>query len=412
MPSQEKIRVLIVDDNADTRENIRRILQFDLSIEVVGEASSGTEALEQAYHTKADVIIIDINMPGMDGITATEIIRKKVPHSQVIFLSVQNDPMYMRRAMRAGASDYLIKPPSIDDLTAAIHRAGETAALEKNRSTAPYVMTGGLGGAAGIMSMQTPGKIVLVYSPKGGTGCTTIATNLSVALKEISDTKKVILIDADLQYGDVPVFFNEQVRKTILDLSSRVDDLDAEVVEEVVKTHTATGIGILPSPPKIEIAEKIDPEQFGKLLKYLTNLYAYVVVDTSSYLSDVVSAAIDNASIILLVTTQEIPSIKNLNVFLTLADASSIAKDRIVLVVNKYDRRLAITAERIAESLRQPVIGMIPYEEKAINSSINRGVPLIVENKNHPISKSIQSLADNVKNQLIKLDSTEIPVRS
>ena len=121
----EKIRVVIVDDIAETRENIRKLLQFESDIEVVGVARTGREGIDLATEISPDVILMDINMPDMDGITATENIRKDAPFVQVVILSVQGDPNYMRRAMLAGARDFLTKPPMVDELIAAIRRAGK-----------------------------------------------------------------------------------------------------------------------------------------------------------------------------------------------------------------------------------------------------------------------------------------------
>ena len=133
--AQDKIRVLIVDDINETRENIKRMLQFDPSIEVIGTARSGREAIEMTQKDQPDVVLMDINMPDMDGITATENIRRKLPFVQVVILSVQNDPSYMRRAMLAGARDFLSKPPMIDELSSAIRRAGSVAHEERKKST-------------------------------------------------------------------------------------------------------------------------------------------------------------------------------------------------------------------------------------------------------------------------------------
>src|SRR5262245_60034245 len=118
------IRVLIVDDIAETRENIRKLLQFESDIEVIGMARSGKEAVQQARDTKPHVILMDINMPDMDGIQATEIIVREVPLAQIIIVSVQSDTDYLRRAMLAGARDFLSKPPPADDLINAIRRLG------------------------------------------------------------------------------------------------------------------------------------------------------------------------------------------------------------------------------------------------------------------------------------------------
>src|SRR4030065_1822326 len=113
------IRVLIVDDFAETRENIRKLLQFESDIAVGGARRSGEEAIEMAKETKRDVILMDINMSDMDGITATEAILREVPFTQIVILSVQSEPDYMRRAMLAGARDFMVKPPSSDELIGA-----------------------------------------------------------------------------------------------------------------------------------------------------------------------------------------------------------------------------------------------------------------------------------------------------
>ena len=400
MPAQEKIKVLVVDDIADTRDNLIRLLQFDSLIEVVGSAKSGREAIDLSQQLKPDVVIMDINMPDMDGITATEFIRRKVPYVQIVILSIQSDASYMRRAMLAGARDFLTKPPSIDDLSAAIRRAGRVAVEE--RSKVPAYPVGSTNGSASTVGRASQlGKIIVIYSPKGGTGKTTIATNLAIALH--SEETKTVLVDANVQFGDVAVFFNEQVKNSILDLTSRVDELDPHIIEEVTLKHNATGLHILAAPPKPEMADHVVGEQFSKLLVYLRQIYAYIVVDTAAYLTDVVQSALDVADVIVLVTTQDIPSIKNVNAFLNLADNSGIKRDQILFIMNRFDKRVSISPERVGSSLRQEIAVVIPYEERIVSNSVNRGVPFFMDNKSQPIGKSISAVADSVKEKLIKL---------
>ena len=400
--SQEKIRVLIVDDIAETRENIRRLLQFDNSIEVAGTARNGKEAIEYAQQDKPDVIIMDINMPDMDGITATEAIRRKVPFVQVIILSVQSDPSYMRRAMLAGARDFLAKPPSIDELTAAIHRAGAMAVDEKAKKAQAFP-AGSPGNT--FTTPQTPslGKIIVVFSPKGGTGVTTICTNLALAL--LNEQKRVLLVDGNLQFGDVAVFFNEPIKNSILDLMPRVDELEPEIIQEVVIQHAVSGLKILPAPPRPDMLTDNISEPFSKLLQFLRTIYSYIVVDTTSYLTDIVQVSLDQADIIVLVTTQDIPSLKRASSFLNLADASGIKRDHIFFVMNRFDKRIAITPERVSQNLRQEVMISIPLEERVVTASINKGIPLLIENKTHPISKSIFMMTDMLREKLIKMDA-------
>ncbi len=131
--SAEKIRVLIVDDIAETRENLRKLLSFAPDIEVVGTAATGEEGVQLARELVPHVVIMDINLPGMDGITATEQIVREVPTAQIVILSVQGETGYMRRAMAAGARDFLVKPPSGDELMATIRRVYEIGQAQAAR---------------------------------------------------------------------------------------------------------------------------------------------------------------------------------------------------------------------------------------------------------------------------------------
>ena len=405
----EKIRVLIVDDIAETRENIKRLLQFDSSLELIGAARSGKEAIEMSQQLKPDVVIMDINMPDIDGITATELIRKKVPFTQIVILSVQSDSSYMRRALQAGARDFLTKPPMIDELNSAVKRAGILAQDERSKNILPFT-TGSTLQSIPVQGSGQAGKIIVVYSPKGGTGCTTIATNLGIALH--SEESRTVLVDASLQFGDLAVFLNEQVKNSIIDLTMRADELDSDVVEEVLIKNNSTGLRLLPAPPKPEMADHVTGEQLSKTLQFLQKIYAYVVVDTASYLTEVVQSALDVADLIILITTQDIPSIKSCSSFLALADSSGIKRERIMFIMNRFDKRIAISPERIGESLRQEVKIAIPFEERIVPLSINRGVPFIIDNKSHPIGKSILSLAGIVREKITALESGEqIPAK-
>jgi pilus assembly protein CpaE len=195
----------------------------------------------------------------------------------------------MRRAMLAGARDFLTKPPMADELVSAIRRAGEMARQERAKSSSvavaqiPGIQGGGSAIAGGLSFSQ--GKVITVYSPKGGTGVTTLAVNLGITLH--NEDTKVVVVDGNLQYGDVAIFLNEQGKNTILDLAPRADELEPDIVDGVLIKHQATGIRVLAAPAKPEYAEQVSGEQFGKVIDYLRRLFAYVVIDSTSMLNDV-----------------------------------------------------------------------------------------------------------------------------
>ena len=399
----EKIRVLIVDDVSETRENVKKLLQFESDVEVVGAARTGKEAIQASQDLNPDVVLMDINMPDMDGIAATEAIRGKHPSVQVIILSVQSDQNYMRRAMLVGARDFLTKPPMGDELISAIRRAGEMAKVEKSK--AARVQAAPISGMPGMAaSFGGPrGKIVVLYSPKGGTGCTTLSVNLALALNN-ADTR-VALVDGNLQYGDVAVFVNEQGKNTVLDLAPRADELDADIVEEVMVKHSATGLHILAAPSRPEYAEKVSSGQFSKMLEYLTQIYAYVIVDTATALTDLTLSTIDVSDIIVLVTTQDIPSIKNSRLFLDLLQNLGVPRDRVMFIMNRFDKRVNITPERVADNLKQEVALVIPADEATAVKAVNRGVPFVLDNKNQPVARGVFALAEGIRAKVTAQES-------
>jgi pilus assembly protein CpaE len=394
----EAIRVLIVDDIAETRENIRKLLQFESDIEVVGAARTGEEGLQLARETDPHVVLMDINMPDVDGITATERLLQDVPSAQIIILSVQSDSDYMQRAMLAGARYFIAKPPSGDELINTIRRVYPKARSEKEKVTRAPAPAGPVPGMGLAGLVRPEGKLLTVYSAKGGVGCTTLATNLAVALN--TDQTPTVLVDANLQFGDVSVFLNLQVKNSIVDLASRSEELDVEVVEEVLMVHQS-GLRVLAAPPRPEMADEVQADQVRKVLQYLKGKFAYVLVDTSSTIDDVTLAVLDVTDVLVAVATPDIPAIKDARLLFDLLGVLEFSRDRVFFVLNKMDRKGGITAEAVAENLKRAVDGEIPVDERTVSSSINRGVPLLLGDKSRPPAKNIVDLMGAIKQRLV-----------
>jgi pilus assembly protein CpaE len=203
--SNERIRVLIVDDIPETRENLRKLLYFEKDIEVVGVGVNGEQAVALAKELQPHVILMDINMPGMDGIAASEAISAFLSGAQIIMMSVQGETDYLRRSMLAGAKGFLIKPFSSDEMVTTIRRVYglrpkvapvQTPEYQTAPSTTP-----------GKLKREGRGQILALFSAKGGAGRSLLATNLAIALRG-STEKRVILVDCSLQFGDVGVLMN------------------------------------------------------------------------------------------------------------------------------------------------------------------------------------------------------------
>jgi pilus assembly protein CpaE len=407
--SGSKINVIIVDDIAETRENIRKLLQFEPDIEVVGVARTGREGIALAKQYKPDVALMDINMPDMDGITATDHISKDSPNTQIVILSVQSDPDYMRRAMRAGASDFLTKPPSGDELISTIRKVHELGQQRASQLMPPPQMMGPGGRPIPFVPLQrTDGRIISVFSPKGGAGCTTLATNMAVLLH--SEDTRVALVDADLQFGNVGVFLNLQSNHTLADLAERSnEELDSEFINSVLVPHSS-GVKVLLAPARPELAEEVTAAQVRLVLEALRREFAYIVVDTPSVLDEVSLTVFDLADRIVLLTTPDIPSLYNARLFFEIEDALEYPREKTVFVVNRVDRRGGITAADIEESLKHSVTGQIPADERPVLLSINQGVPLVMGDRSRPTVQGMIDLTQKVKAQLDVSEADTVPL--
>lgn len=400
--SHEIIKVLIVDDIPDTRENIRKLLAFEADIQVVGMAGTGREAVRMAIETRPDVVLMDINMPDMDGITATKAISTAVRSAAVVIMSVQSEPGYLRQAMLAGARDYLTKPISSEELYSTIRRVYERNEPIRQQEAASGTAAVRQAGAAPkpvAEHLTGAGHVIVVYSPQGGVGVTTIATNLAAALMR-PDTR-VLLVDCDLQFGDVDAFLNLQAQSTISDLTKVSTDIDRELIENVLMTH-GSGLRILAAPTHPEHAYDITTEALQQVLTAVTPLFDYVIIDTAVQYDDMTLKLFELAERIVMVAVPTIPSVRNARKMLEIFDNQeklSKLSDKIVFALNrtvseKERGRGTVPAESIAAHLKTEVVASIPLDERAMLTSVNQGVPLVAKQKSRSPGRELVELAE------------------
>ena len=415
---EEKIRVLVVDDIPETREQIKKLLMFEPDIEVVGTAGTGIEGLEMAKETQPNIILMDINMPDMDGIQATEKIATAVPTAAVVMMSVQSEADYLRRAMLAGASDFLTKPVSGDDLYSTlrkVHERKKAMISTLPAAPAPGATAQVARAPAGMrIAEQRLGQILVVYSPKGGAGCTTIATNVAASL--MSGGTKVLLVDANTQFGDVGVFLNLKSPTTLADLCESVEDMDMELVEHVLVTHDS-GLRVLlaPEPSPAALTSPLRGEDVKEVIQKIAGAYDFVIVDTSSRIDELNAALFDIAHKIMVVCPPTLAGVRNVRALLRLFDEIEYPPDKTVLVLNQVmqDRgrggRVTIPTELIEKNLKMKIVAEIPLEERVVLHAVNRGVPVIAVSKDRnrsPIKELLQ-LAESVRRILTGTEEAE-----
>jgi pilus assembly protein CpaE len=383
------IKVLIVDDIPETRDHLSRLLSLEDGIDVAGGAGSGEEAIQMAMEIRPDVVVMDINMPGMDGVAAAEIISQRLPASPIIMMSVHGEAEQLKRSLTAGAREFLVKPFSADEFSTTIRRVYEKELIRRQQVEAamPAVPTGPQLDAADLGEHQ----IIGVFSPKGGAGRTTIATNLALALHRETGGR-VCLVDANLQFGDVGVLLNLNPKNRSMLDAVETGEPDADITNSVVIDHS-TGIRVLLAPPSPEGADLVTPAYLRKMVAHLRETHDFVVVDLPSALNDHSLAIMDAADQIVVLTALEITTIKNVRLFLEVADQLEYDRSKIRLVVNRSDSAQGIRIADVEASIRRSIDGTIVSDGRLAVLAVNRGVPFVVSHPEGALSRDITKLA-------------------
>lgn len=383
----ERISVVIVDDIPETREHLAKLLSFEPDMEVVGMGGSGPEAIELATRLHPHVILMDVNMPGFDGITATEQLGLASPATAVVMMSVQGESDYLRRSMLAGAREFLVKPFTSDELCAAIRQVHFREKEKLGRITPT--------GTSVPVSPEGPrGRVISFFSPKGGVGRTTLAVNTAVALAS-GMGKSVALVDACLQFGDVGVLLNLNPRtRSVMDVLVEKGRAN-EAIDAALLSHSA-GVKVMLAPPSPEMAELVTVEHFRRVITRLRETHDVVIIDCPPIFQEHTLAVLDLSDLILAVLTLEITSIKNIRLFLELAHQLGYTDDRVRLVLNRADSAYGIRIADVEGSIGRKIDHSVVSDGRKVVYALNRGVPFVWSAQQAQVSQDILAIGRSI----------------
>lgn len=372
-----QISIFIVDDTQETLESIKQLVALNQGLTVVGEANSAEQAFELLPSLDVDVVLMDINMGGIDGIRAAEMLREQYPNLIVILMSVEQEPEYFRRAMLAGAHNYLVKPFSSYDLATTLRET-----MDRQRR---------LQGSA-VTPME--GKVIALFSTKGGVGKTTISVNLATALKQCV-SEPVALVDGVLAFGDVALFLNLQPKWTLYDAAREGRKEVAFWNERLLLTGPA-GVWVLPAPVLPEQGEEVQLEVLLSALQFLKTKAAYVIIDLEPVFNEQVLRILDLADIVLGVATLDLPAVKNIRLALDTLARIGIAAEKTKIVLNRVDSEGAFDKATAMKTINHEVIAELPSDGKTVMNALNKGVPFVLDKPSTGVSRGVMMLARKI----------------
>ncbi len=369
--------VVIVDPDLDTRSDTKHLLNM-AQLAVVGESDYGIEAVTVAKEHPPDIFLVALEEPVTRAIQTIEMLGGAAPQAAIIVYSSLSDAGSVRRAMVAGARDFLIKPLKPEDVTRAIN--GILEQEERRRLQSDGEISEPIG----------RGTVVTIFGAKGGIGKTTIATNLATALVRLTQAN-VVLVDMDTRFGDVAIMMDIAVERSIADLGRHIDELDRESIKESLAKHQ-TGVSILPAPLHPTEWRDLTSQHITTIIDLLAQGHDYVIIDTPGTFNEIIAATLEVGDIILLVTSMDIASIKDTALALEMLREADVSVDKVKLIINHSTSANSLREEDVERVLEYKVTWRIPHDYNVSNAN-QLGVPIVVAKPYARVSRAITDMA-------------------
>jgi pilus assembly protein CpaE len=287
----------------------------------------------------------------------------------------------LQRALRAGIKDVLQAPLDSAQLADAVQRVAATLTPGVAVPSSPT-----------FSESDEAGRVITVFSTKGGAGKSVIATNLAVVLAERSE-KPVVIVDADLQFGDIAVMLKLSPQHTIVDAVSSLDRLDLALMQSLLVTHPPSGLLVLPAPLEPAFADQIGATEMVRIVELLRQFCSYVVVDTPAYFNDVVLGLIEVSDDVLLVAGMDIPNIKNVKIGLQTLRLLNTPMEKLKLVLNRANSKVKLDVGEVERTLGVQAEAMIP-SDVVVPQAVNKGEAVVLSAPRSGVARSLEQLAD------------------
>jgi pilus assembly protein CpaE len=378
MPSTS-VPVVVLDDDQAVRGRLAMQL---------GERADAGASLDVAVAgLDGEPRVVLLGPSFADAQTLASVLAQLGPHSEVgtILVAEQLTTDLLQQALRLGVKDVLSAPVETGALVEAVARVA--AALHPSASRADVFTP------AAPEPSPDRGNVLTVFSTKGGAGKSVVAANMAVSFAKRSD-KPVVLVDADLQFGDVAVMLKLAPQHTIVDAVGSLDRLDPNLLQQFLVRHEPSGLYVLAAPLEPSFADQISAGEMVKIIEMLRGFCSWVVVDTPAYFNEVVLGIIEESDDVLLIAGMDIPNIKNVKIGLQTLRLLSVPMSKLHLILNRANSKVKLDVGEVERTLQVKAEALIP-SDVVVPQSVNKGTPVVLDSPKSGVAKSIEGLVSH-----------------
>jgi pilus assembly protein CpaE len=368
---------LIVDTDIQARFEAKQVVRAS-GLTMAGECGFGMDAASTASELQPDVILVGVGEPMERPLQTIESLQTLMPETPILVYSGSRDLDTARKAMMAGARDFLAKPIKPETLRQSVLSA--LLAEEKKK----------LRLMGSIPSSATAGTVVTVFGAKGGIGKSTVATNVAVSMAQM-ERSSVCLVDLDNGFADLADMLDVKPERTLFDLVRDLDMIEREDISRYVTRHALTDLDLMAGPTLLEW-RKLNRDDVRRAIELLARNYDTVIIDTCGTLNELTEMAVEVATIVLWVTTTEYASVKDSLEAMRILRQLSFSQDRVRMVLNTVSPDDGVTAPTVEEALQREVFWTVPYDRK-VRQSTHLGQPAVITAPNSAAARSLADLA-------------------
>ena len=386
--SSDQTTILLVSNSNAVITSTRQVLAQQAEFYVFDKQVTADNIMPAIAETQPDIVLLEYGFQSRNFFELVDKIATEYPMCAVVVILPEQEVINSERVILSGARAFLIFPYKQDHLVNTIRRVMEL--MERSQT---YT-----GPAAVPEATEKPKNTFTVFSPKGGAGTTSVATNLAISLqKQLKE--EVLIVDGKHLFGHVSLCLNLRTGNSITDLITHAGTLDQRLIKQVVVRHVS-GVYILPSPTSITEAQGIRPEDLFKVVQALQHVFPNIIVDGGNHLNENTVTYMDLSDRILLVLNPDLASLRDVRLFMEVSKTLSYPPEKTLLILNLIGRKADVKREEIEQILNMKIFGRIPADENLALSCLNEGVPITLKNPRHPISKAYDEITAGLVKQI------------